>query len=184
MKRYSKGIKKYLWFIFIGFLHFLAMNVSIDAVKNICYRWRGTKIGDRVRIADGVFIEEVRPDLILIEDGVNIGPRAVILAHDSSYHCANPEIPILYQQVKICKNGYIGANAVILPGITIGEGSVVAAGAVVTKDVAPGVVVAGVPAKQIKLVNASSTQSMQINACHPEENESGSIGHHITNEDT
>ncbi|MBC2264085.1 hypothetical protein HCB37_06065 [Listeria booriae] len=49
----------------------------------------------------------------------------------------------------IKKNAWIGANATILPGVTVGENSVVAASATVTKDVPDNVIVAGVPAKQI-----------------------------------
>ena len=49
---------------------------------------------------------------------------------------------------------WIGVNAVVLPGVTIGEGAVVAAGAVVTKDVPPYSVVAGVPAKVIKKIES------------------------------
>jgi acetyltransferase-like isoleucine patch superfamily enzyme len=53
----------------------------------------------------------------------------------------------------IGKNVWIGSNATILPGVTIGDGSIVAAGAVVTKDVPPNTVVGGVPARIIKTVN-------------------------------
>jgi acetyltransferase-like isoleucine patch superfamily enzyme len=51
---------------------------------------------------------------------------------------------------KIGRDVWIGANAVILGGVTIGEGAVVAAGAVVNQDVEPGAVVAGVPARKIR----------------------------------
>ncbi|MBK7609142.1 MAG: hypothetical protein KA109_15705 [Saprospiraceae bacterium] len=54
--------------------------------------------------------------------------------------------------VIIKRNAWIGANATILPGLVIGENSVVAAGAVVTKDVPPNTIVAGVPAKIIKKI--------------------------------
>ncbi|KAF1075588.1 2,3,4,5-tetrahydropyridine-2,6-dicarboxylate N-acetyltransferase [Methanogenium sp. MK-MG] len=151
-----------------GFLHILAMNVPNDRLRNTFYRWRGTKIGDHVGIGHGVFIEESRPYLIEIEDGVNIGPRVVIVAHDSSYHCINPEYPIIFGRVTIRKNGYIGAKAVILPGITIGEGSIVAAGAVVTKDVAPGIIVAGVPAKSITTVEEAMNRFTDLDALHKE----------------
>ncbi|KFN93713.1 MAG: hypothetical protein L0L87_10665 [Tetragenococcus koreensis] len=49
---------------------------------------------------------------------------------------------------------WIGASATILPGVTVGENSVVAAGAVVTKDVSKDTVVAGVPARPIKKINS------------------------------
>ncbi|WP_417510584.1 acyltransferase [Methylophaga sp.] len=55
--------------------------------------------------------------------------------------------------VTIEKNVWIGANATILPGVTIGEDAVIAAGAVVTKDVLPGTIVGGVPAKFIKNID-------------------------------
>ena len=153
MRKISDLYKRIRYSLLVkGFLHFLAMNVPNDRIRNTLYRWRGTKIGNNVGIGQGVFIEESRPYLIEIEDGVNIGPRTVIVAHDSSYHCINPEIPILFGRVRIRKNGYIGAKAIILPGVTIGEGAIVAAGAVVTKDVAPGVIVAGVPAKVLTTV--------------------------------
>ncbi len=52
--------------------------------------------------------------------------------------------------IVVGKNVWIGANATVLPGVTIGDGSIIAAGAVVTKDVPTNVIVGGVPAKIIK----------------------------------
>lgn len=166
--RYLRGIKKQIRFSFKSLLHKIAMNVTNDRVKNTFYRWRGTRIGEHVRIADGVFIEEVRPDLIEIEDGVNIGPRTVIVAHDSSYHCINPDIPVIFARVYIRKNAYIGANATILPGITIGEGAIVAAGAVVTKNVDPGTIVAGVPARLLTSVEDALNRFSDLDALQNE----------------
>jgi len=57
---------------------------------------------------------------------------------------------ITYKPIKIEKNVWIGTEAIVLAGITIGENSVVAAGAVVTKDVKPNCLVAGNPAKVVK----------------------------------
>ena len=139
--RYSLTLK--------GILHVLAMNSPHDFLTIPLYRLRGTRIGKNVGIAQGVFIEESRPHLVTIEDGVNIGPKAIIVAHDSSYHCVDPSVPIKFGEVTIKKNAYIGAGAIILPGVRIGESSIVAAGAVVTRDVLPRKIVAGVPAKVV-----------------------------------
>jgi acetyltransferase-like isoleucine patch superfamily enzyme len=55
--------------------------------------------------------------------------------------------------VHICKNAWIGAGALILPGVTIGENAIVAGGAVVTKNVEPNTIVRGNPAKFIKMID-------------------------------
>jgi acetyltransferase-like isoleucine patch superfamily enzyme len=55
----------------------------------------------------------------------------------------------------IGKNVWIGANATVLPGVTIGDGAIIAAGAVVTKEVPANVIVGGVPAKIIKIIEDS-----------------------------
>ncbi|MBC1551725.1 sugar O-acetyltransferase [Listeria booriae] len=85
---------------------------------------------------------------IVIEDEVLIGPGATLITVN---HLLNPENRRGLRVAPICikKNAWIGANATILPGITVGENSVVAASATVTKDVPDNVIVAGVPAKQI-----------------------------------
>ncbi|MBC2325992.1 DapH/DapD/GlmU-related protein [Listeria booriae] len=85
---------------------------------------------------------------IVIEDEVLIGPGATLITVN---HLLNPENRRGLRVAPICikKNAWIGANATILPGITVGENSVVAASATVTKNVPDNVIVAGVPAKQI-----------------------------------
>ena len=86
---------------------------------------------------------------ITLEDGVLVGHNVVIatLNHDQDYRRRSSLIPA---PVRVCRDVWIGAGAVICPGVTIGEHSIVAAGAVVTKDVPPDVIVGGVPARIIK----------------------------------
>lgn len=86
---------------------------------------------------------------IVLEDGVLIGHNTVIatLNHDQDFRRRSSLIP---KPVRICRDVWIGAGCVICPGVTVGEHSIVAAGAVVTKDVPPDMVVAGVPARVIK----------------------------------
>lgn len=87
-------------------------------------------------------------DLVLIGSGVHI--------YTSNHEFTDPEKPIFSQGHKpikpviICKGSWIGANAIILPGVTVGKNSVIGAGSVVTKDVPPFTVVAGQPANIIK----------------------------------
>ena len=109
-----------------------------------------TKIGKNVFINfDCVFL-----DLggITIEDNVLIAPKVSLL---SEGHPVNPNDrqSLVPGHIHVKKNAWIGAGATILPGVTIGENAVVAAGAVVSKDVAANTIVGGVPAKIIKSIN-------------------------------
>ena len=106
-----------------------------------------TKIGKNVFINfDCVFL-----DLggITIEDNVLIAPKVSLVTegHPTSIEDRHSLIP---KPIRIKKNAWIGANATILGGVTIGENSIVAAGAVVSKDVPDNSIVGGVPAKFLK----------------------------------
>lgn len=106
-----------------------------------------TKIGKNVFINfDCVFL-----DLggITIEDGVLIAPKVSLLTEGHSISPSERH-GLVPKSIHIKKNAWIGANATILQGVTIGENSVVAAGSVVSKDVPDNVVVGGTPAKIIK----------------------------------
>ena len=108
------------------------------------------KIGNRVWIGPYSYFDARE---LSIEDNVGWGPGAKVLG---SEHTALPKnIPIIQtdliiKPVKICSGCDIGVNATILPGVTIGKGAIVGAGAVVTKDVKPYTIVAGVPAKPLR----------------------------------
>ena len=95
---------------------------------------------------------------IYIDDGALVGPMVVLATLN---HEQNPEYrgDLFPKPIHIGKNVWIGANATVLPGVTIGDGAIVAAGAVVAKDVLPGVIVRGVPAKILKKVEADSRVS-------------------------
>lgn len=109
-----------------------------------------TRIGKNVFINHGCTFLDIGG--ITIEDDVLIGPKASIITES---HPLNPaeRKALLVKPVVIKRNAWIGAGATILSGVTVGENAVVAAGAVVSKDVPPNTIVAGVPAKVIKDIN-------------------------------
>lgn len=113
--------------------------------------------GANIRLGRGAFLNFncVVLDVaeVVIGDGAQIGPGVQILAAD---HPRDPErrraMLEFGRPVRIGRNVWIGGAALILPGVTLGDDAVVGAGAVVTRDVAPGARVAGNPARPIRAV--------------------------------
>ncbi|ANZ64376.1 2,3,4,5-tetrahydropyridine-2,6-dicarboxylate N-acetyltransferase [Secundilactobacillus paracollinoides] len=115
-------------------------------------------IGDNAVIMMGAIINigaEIGADT-MIDMGAVLGGRAIVGKHahiGAGTVLAGVVEPASAQPVRVDDNVLIGANAVVIEGVHVGEGAVVAAGAVVTKDVAPHTMVAGVPAQFIKNVD-------------------------------
>jgi len=111
--------------------------------------------GEFIEIGRNVFINHGCSFLslgrIIIEDEVLIGPKVNLITES---HPLNPvdRKALLVKPVVIKRNAWIGVGATILPGVTVGENAVVAAGSVVSKDVPANSVVAGVPAKHVKTI--------------------------------
>lgn len=112
-----------------------------------------TNFGRFIKIGKNVFINHACSFLdmggITIEDHVQIGPKVNLITEN---HPLDPtdRKTLIPSAIVIKQNAWIGAAATVLPGVTIGQNAVVAAGAVVTADVLPDTVVAGVPARVIK----------------------------------
>ena len=119
----------------------------------------GIKINPAINLSIGNYVDLAWGVIITTKGGVEIGDRALI-GYRTQIISANHVIPEnkgsifgaghIAKKVIIKKDVWIGANCIITSGVTIGEGSVVAAGSVVTKDVTPFTIVGGVPAKIIK----------------------------------
>jgi maltose O-acetyltransferase len=106
----------------------------------------GAHIGDDVFLGADVYIERDFAPLLTIEDGVVLARGVTILLHDSALNNVANE-PLKFGRVVLHARCYVGANATILCGVEIGARSVVGACSLVTKDVPPGTVVAGQPAR-------------------------------------
>jgi acetyltransferase-like isoleucine patch superfamily enzyme len=105
-----------------------------------CFIENDVVVGDRVTIKSGVQLW----DGIRVGNDVFIGPN-VTLTNDRLPRSGNRQFKVL--ETFIEDNASIGAGAVLLPGIRIGEGAMIAAGSVVTKNVPPGMLAMGVPAR-------------------------------------
>lgn len=122
-------------------------NATIGRDCNICAHTlieNDVIIGDRVTIKSGVYVW----DGITLEDDVFIGP---CVAFTNDRYPRSKEYPDEFLRTIIRKGASIGANATILPGVTIGEAAMVGAGAVVVKDVMANTTVVGNPAVEIKV---------------------------------
>jgi acetyltransferase-like isoleucine patch superfamily enzyme len=139
----------------VGFMHLdtfeIGASVFIGAQAYLQGRFDGTcVIGDNVWIGPQSYFDARH---LVMEDYVGWGPGAKVLG---STHSGTPvDVPIVQtdleiQPVRIEAWADVGTGAVVLPGVTIGRGSIVGAGAVVTQDVPPFTVAAGVPARVVR----------------------------------
>lgn len=117
----------------------LGQNVNIS---------NNVKIGNNVKIQNNVSVYEG----VELEEGVFCGPSCVF-TNDLTPRAEFPKGAEMYKKTLVKKGASIGANATIVCGIVIGEYAMVAAGAVVTKDVPEYTLVAGVPAKVIRKIS-------------------------------
>ncbi len=137
-----------------------------NRIKRRLLQWRGATVGLNPKIWRDVWIDDYRK--LTVGSDVSIGKSAmlgciggvtigdqVMIAHGAQIVSAGHRIPSAGESMRfsgldvapiVVEDGaWVGAGAIVLPGITVGEGAVIAAGAVVTKDVEPYSIVAGVP---------------------------------------
>ena len=111
----------------------------------------GLTMGDKCFVGDDCLIDLA--DRIVLEDQVTLAERVTILTHTNvgyADHPLQPYFPAFTAPVTLKRGAFIGVNATILPGITVGEGTFVAAGSVLTQDTPPWSLVAGVPARVLR----------------------------------
>lgn len=169
------GIKKAFKFIFFSFYQLFFKLLPLPPLRKLCLLMGGAKIGQDSVIMDVRFFnwhhkglsglkigqqcflgDEILIDLynkVTLEDSVTIAQRVTILTHINvgyKNHPLQKYFPSHSSPVILKTGCVIGACSTILPGLIIGEKSMVAAGSIVTKDVPPQTLVAGVPAKVIR----------------------------------
>jgi len=124
---------------------------KFNRVEISCARGATLLMGNNVFLNQGVRIACTTE--VTIGDNVLIGDETVIL--DNDYHGVAGS-PVKAAPVRIEPDVWLGTRVIVLRGVTIGQGSVVGAGSVVTRSIPPAVFAAGVPARVIKALRASS----------------------------
>jgi len=139
----------------VRLINLLARHVPGGFFRARLHRIKGVQMGKNVWIGEEVYIDNEYPFLIFLEDNVEIAAYSMIMAHSRDLHMLRPgmyvsDLGYPPSPVRIKKGAWLGLHSIVLGGVTIGEGAVIAAGAVVTKDVPDFALAGGVPAKVIK----------------------------------
>lgn len=157
---------KNIWLDFILMMLRFVGHIPSHSIRRACYRMTGVKIGQGSKIhmwcsffepgnitigsdtiiGDHAFLDG--RDEIFIGDHVDIASQVMI--YNSQHDIDSNDFGAITKPVVIGDYAFIGPRSIILPGVTIGKGAVVAAQAVVTKDIPEFAVVGGVPAKYIR----------------------------------
>lgn len=138
-------------------IYSLGVHFPYSKVRRYSLRLLGFDVGKNVYFPSDLIITQnfcEERGFLKIGDNVSIGPRCtlVVVSHPNFSEIRNSLVKPEYKIV-IENNVWLGAGVIVLPGITIGENAIVAAGAVVTKDVEKNSVVGGVPAKKVKNID-------------------------------
>lgn len=158
-------VKSY-WLEFITALVWWLSFIPSHTARKLIFRLAGVKIGNKSYIHIGCRIYEPRNitigtgtivgnyatldgrDRLEIGDHVDIASQVMI--YNAQHDVDSEDFKLTSKPVRIGNHVFIGPRAIILPGVTIGDGAVIAAGSVVTKDVPPKTLVGGVPAQKIR----------------------------------
>lgn len=123
-----------------------------NRIRVWCFRSMGIRIGVGVFIGNYVTFDRIFPGRIEVRDHASIGDRCLITAHTNIP--SETPLKVLYprtvRETVVGRGAWIMPNCTIAPGVRVGDHAVVATGAVVTRDVPPRTLAAGVPAKVVK----------------------------------
>lgn len=155
-----KFLKRWYCEIILFYARYIPLFGPLDfrLVRPILWKLMGVRVGKGVFIGRNVSIDVGRASLVEIEDYVQIADEVLILCHQrdlSSYKKDSKlwEFPYKWSGVRLEIGCLIGMRSILMPGVTVGRGAIVAAGSIVTKDVPPFCFVKGSPAKVSKMLS-------------------------------
>jgi acetyltransferase-like isoleucine patch superfamily enzyme len=154
---FEYGSKGFFFRLKLKICRWLAASFPLNSIRVNALRCCGFKIGNKIYIGPSFMLATMNTEdtcKLEIRDRVSIGPRVtIVLASDPNWSRLNKIYKPIRSSVVLKKDCWLGAGCIIMPGITIGECSIVGAGTVVTEDVPPYTIVAGVPAKIIRTID-------------------------------
>ena len=152
-RRKGLNIITFLAVKFINYiLEWFAYNCPFNSWRVKFHRLRGVKIGKNVMIGFQVTLDHSYPEFITIEDDVSLAGNNYILAHSNPYPHFKNVLESYAAPVVIKKGAWLGIGAMVLPDVSVGEYSIVAAGSVVSKSIPGKVIAGGMPAKVLKRI--------------------------------
>ncbi len=132
-------------------------------IRPWCLRKIGCRVGKGCFIGDTVKIDTGHADMITIEDGVSVAGGTRLLCHQrdfSNYFVGDNRMNLDYtiKPIVLKKGCLIGVESTILPGVTIGEGAIVGAGSLVSRDIPCWTIAMGIPAKVVKQIPEKTSE--------------------------
>lgn len=127
----------------------LAYACPNNGIRKCLHRWRGVHIGKNVYIGMFCLLDNLHPEYIYIEDNASINSGSMILTHFNPMKRFAPILQARVAPVLIKEGAILAVRSTILPGVEIGQSSIVSAGSVVEKSVSDYTLVKGNPAKKI-----------------------------------
>ena len=139
------------WFVKGAFNHLLSLIITYligwPRARDKLFRFTGMKIGKNCHISQNSIPDPLLPELIEFEDGSGCGIGVKLLTHNAMNIKHGS---FSFGPIKICENARVGAYSVILPGVTIGKGSIIGARSLVADDIPPYSIAYGSPAKVVR----------------------------------
>lgn len=155
----NRSIRSYInaWIMRYTMYATLFSPLDLRMIRPFMFRLMGVKVGKGVAIGYEVLIDHTNAKLITIEDNVQLTSRCHILCHKRNlddYHLGDDasKFPYIKSMVILKKGCQIGMGTIVMPGVTIGEGAIIGAGSLVTKDIPAWTVATGRPAKVVKQI--------------------------------
>lgn len=159
-----RQIRAWLKYFWLWIVNNVVSRVPFYCIRHFAYRVSGVRLGKGSSIKLGAYIEGQKihigqdssvgrncvldgRDTLTIGSHVSISPDVQFITGSHDVHC--PSFRFKSAPITIQDHVWIGTRSLVLPGVTIGRGAVIAAGAVVTRDVPEGTIFAGVPARKI-----------------------------------